>query len=111
MDLKETSPPLIQRCRDINRDVYVCFVDFSKAFDNVNHEKFIQLLKSTGLDSKDIRVVANLYWNQSLKINNNFSENSFIKKGVCQGCVLSLKLFNLYSKLYLTKFYIISLRK
>ena len=91
---------LIQRCRDMNRDVYVCFVDFSKAFDNVKHEKLIQLLKSTGLDSKDIRVVANLYWNQSakIKINDNFSENSFIKKGVRQGCVLSPTLFNLYSE-------------
>ena len=67
----------------MNRDLYVCFVDFSKASDNVKHEKLIQLLKSTGSDSKDIRVVAYLYWNQSakIKISDNSSENSFIKKG------------------------------
>ena len=59
----------------MNRDVYVCFVDFSKAFDNGKHEKFLQLQKSTDLDLKEIRVVANLYWNQSakIKINDNLS--------------------------------------
>lgn len=91
---------LIQRCRDMNREVYVCFVDFSKAFDNVKHEKLVELLKTTGLDSKDIRIIANLYWDQSAKIRiaGELSEDTQIKKGVRQGCVLSPILFNLYSE-------------
>lgn len=91
---------LIQRCRDMSRDVFVCFIDFSKAFDNVKHEKLLKLLKDTGIDSKDIRIIANLYWNQSAKIriNGDLSENIQIKKGVRQGCVMSPTLFNIYSE-------------
>jgi len=27
----------------MNRDVHLCFIDFSKAFDNVKHEKLIEV--------------------------------------------------------------------
>ena len=45
-------------------------------------------------------MVVHLYWNQcaKIKINDNFSENSFLQKVVRQGCVISLTIFNLYSE-------------
>lgn len=30
---------LIQRCLDINKDVYACLIDYEKAFDKVRHSK------------------------------------------------------------------------
>lgn len=38
---------LTQRCRDMNVDVYACFIVFQKAFDCVNHEKIIEIIKAT----------------------------------------------------------------
>ena len=91
---------LIQRCRDVNVDVYACFVDYEKAFDTVQHDKLITILQEIGLDGRDIRLIANLYWNQTadIRINNQTSEEIPIMRGVRQGCVLSPLLFNLYAE-------------
>lgn len=52
--------------------------------------QLMELLKITGLDSKDITVIGNLYWDQStiIKIQENISKDTQIKKGIRQGCLL-----------------------
>lgn len=91
---------LVQRCQDVNKDVYACYIDYSKAFDNVRHEKLINILTGMDIDYRDIRIVSNLYWGQTakIKIENELSEDINIRKGVRQGCVLSPMLFNIYSE-------------
>lgn len=91
---------LIQRCRDVNTDVFMCFVDLEKAFDKVQHDKMVDILKTTSIDDKDLHFIANLYWRQTanLKMDNDFTEDIAIKRGVRQGCILSPLLFNLYSE-------------
>jgi Reverse transcriptase (RNA-dependent DNA polymerase) len=91
---------LIQRCRDVNVDVYACFLDYEKAFDTVNHDNLMSILKELGLDGRDIRIIANLYWGQTarVRINGDLSEEVLIKRGVRQGCVLSPLLFNIYAE-------------
>ncbi|XP_047985756.1 craniofacial development protein 2-like [Leguminivora glycinivorella] len=42
-------------------------LDFEKAFDNVKHEKLMHILNKTEIDSKDQRIIRNLYWNQNNK--------------------------------------------
>ena len=44
----------------MNKEVYLCFIDYEKAFDWVNHEKLIECLKDIGLDEKDVRCIENL---------------------------------------------------
>jgi hypothetical protein len=34
---------LIQRCLDVNRNIFACFIDFTKAFHNVQHDKLIKI--------------------------------------------------------------------
>ena len=53
-----------ERYLEKQKDVYICFIDYEKAFDRVNHDKLIEKLKLAGLDGKDIRVIARLYWEQ-----------------------------------------------
>lgn len=36
---------LLQKCREYNKSVYVCFIDFQKAFDKVQHDKLRDLMK------------------------------------------------------------------
>ncbi|RVE51364.1 hypothetical protein evm_003919 [Chilo suppressalis] len=91
---------LIQKCLDMQQDVYLCFIDYEKAFDRVRHDRLIKILNDVGLDNKDIRIIKNLYWNQraTVRIEGEETEEVEIKRGVRQGCSLSPTLFNLYSE-------------
>ena len=89
-----------ERAIEVKKDLYLCFIDFNKAFDRVRHSRLLNMLQDLDLDGKDIRLVRNLYWNQSAAIRhqNELGEFTSIKRGVRQGCVLSPDLFNLYSE-------------
>jgi Reverse transcriptase (RNA-dependent DNA polymerase) len=84
----------------MNCDVYACFIDYQRAFDNVQHEKLANILKRIGIDDRDLRIIMNLYWNQtaSVRVDGENTEEVTIQRGVRQGCVLSPLLFNLYSE-------------
>lgn len=45
---------LVQRCLDVNKDVYICFIDYAKAFDSIRYQKLLSILKSKGIDQRDI---------------------------------------------------------
>lgn len=91
---------LFQRCRDVNCDIFACFIDYQKAFDRVQHGKLIKILQQLGLGGKDRRIITNLYWNQvaHVRVEGDVSEELEIRRGVRQGCVLSPLLFNVYSE-------------
>ena len=97
---------LAQKHIEVKREMYVCFIDYAKAFDRVKHENLIQCLKEIGLDGKDIRIIANLYWHQqaAIRVENDISEYTPIQRGVRQGCVLSPILFNIYTELIFRQF-------
>lgn len=90
---------LLQKCRDQRKDVFACFIDYEKAFDRIQHDKLIDILQGVGIDDRDIRIIKNLYWNQTaqIKIGNIKTDHIRIQRGVRQGCILSPLLFNLYS--------------
>ena len=84
----------------MQKDLYVCFIDYEKAFDRIKHGEMVRMLESIGVDGKDIRLIKNLYWNQkaSFKIEEEFSDWVEVKRGVRQGCVMSPDLFSLYGE-------------
>src|SRR5207244_2897663 len=59
---------ICERSIEVNKDLYLCFIDFTKAFDRVRHTKLLNMLQDLDLDGKDIRLVRNLYWDQSAAI-------------------------------------------
>ena len=89
-----------ERAIEMQRDLFKCFVDYSKAFDCLQHEDLVEELDEIGLDTKDIRLIRNLYWDQkaTVKIDNHLSKWIQICRGVRQGCVLSPDLFALYGE-------------
>ena len=94
---------LIERTIEVKHDIYLCFLDYTKAFDRVKHANLFEILQNLDIDGKDLRLIRNLYWDQkaTVRVNNEHSEYINIKRGVRQGCVLSPDLFNIYSEMIL----------
>jgi len=88
-----------ERNLEIDEELCVCFIDWQKAFDRVDWTKLMQILKGTGIDWRERRLIGNLYMAQSVKVRLNRGETRSVKtgRGVRQGCCLSPVLFNLYS--------------
>ncbi|KAJ4445719.1 hypothetical protein ANN_12404 [Periplaneta americana] len=87
-----------ERYLEKNKEVYVIFMDVEKAFDRVDWNKLMGILKKNGVDWKKRRLFSNLYMKQRVKvqIGEEMSEGSEIGRGVRQGCPLSPTLFNIY---------------
>ena len=91
---------ICERHLGVQKDIYICFLEYEKAFDRVRHEPLMQCLSEIGVDGKDIKIIRNVYWDQtaSVRIMNELSEEIRIQRGVRQGCVASPTLFNLYTE-------------
>ena len=89
---------LSERRLQNGKNIYICFVDYEKAFDRVDWRILMRALKRVGVDWRDRRLIANLYLGQSVKvrIEGELSESCLIGRGVRQGCPLSPLLFNIY---------------
>ena len=62
---------LVERSIQKQKDVFTCFIDYSKAFDTVKHTSLFDFLSSLDIDSHDIQLLANLYWNQQAAVRHN----------------------------------------
>jgi hypothetical protein len=91
---------ITEKLLEKHKRIYVCFIDYKKAFDRVFHAKLIEALKRLEIDGKDLNLITNLYWQQtaSIKTEDGQSSSFDIKRGVRQGCVISPSLFNVYTE-------------
>ena len=91
---------ICERSLEHGNEVFICFVDFEKAFDRIDWVKMLDILKRIGVDWRDRRLIMNLYMNQKavVRIQQEFSEEGEIGRGVRQGCCLSPLLFNIYAE-------------
>ena len=87
------------------KDLYICFVEYENAFDTVSHKQMIGRLSTLGVDQADLRLLTNLYWEQSavVKVEKDRSGWIEIRRGVSQGCLISSDLFSLYSQTIITE--------
>ena len=79
---------------------YFCFIDDAKAVDCVNHNKLWKILQDMGIPYHLTCLLRNLYAGQEATVRNGHGTTDWfqIEKGVCQGCILSPCLFNLYAE-------------
>ena len=87
-----------ERSLQHDKDVYVCYVDYEKAFDRVQWNKLMRVLERIGVDERDRQLIRNLYMQQTVKVRvgGENSKPGVLGRGVRQGCPLSPLLFNIY---------------
>ena len=91
---------ILEKCREYNKDLYACFIDYSKAFDCVEHKKMWEIMIDMGFPKHLVCLIENLYLNQeaAVRVEGETSEWFSVGKGVRQGCILSPYLFNIYAE-------------
>ena len=91
---------IIEKCREYNKDLYACFIDYSKAFDCVEHRKMWNIMLEMGFSRHLVRLIESLYEGQeaAVRVDGEDSEWFGVGKGVRQGCILSPYLFNIYAE-------------
>jgi len=57
-----------ERTLEIDEKLCVCFIDWQKAFDRINWTKLMQILKITGIDWRERRLISKLYTDQRVKV-------------------------------------------
>ena len=82
------------------KNIYFCFIDYTKAFDCADHDKQWKILKEIGTPDHLTSLLRNLYAGQeaTVRTGQGTTDRFQIGKGVCQGCILSPCLFNLYAE-------------
>ena len=95
---------VIEKAREFQKNIYFCFIDYAKAFDYVDHSKLWKILQEMGIPDHLTCFLSNLYAGQEATVRTRHGTTYWfqIGKGVCQGCILSPCLFNLYAE-YITE--------
>ena len=89
---------IIEKAREFQQELdYFCFIDYAKAFDCVDHNKLWKILKEMGISDHLTCLLRNLYAGQEATVRTGHGKTDWfqIGKGVYQGYILSLCLFNL----------------
>lgn len=78
--------------------IFLSFIDASKAFDWVNHQRLFHKLYNRGVLTYLVRILAYWYGHQLLcvKWGNTVSDGFKVVNGVRQGSILSPYFFNIY---------------
>ena len=91
---------IIQKARELQKNICFCFIDYNKAFDCVDNHKLWKILKEMGIPHHLISPLRNLYAGQEATMRTGHGTRNWfqIRKGVCQSCILSPCLFTLYAE-------------
>ena len=91
---------IIEKAREFQKNIYFCFVDCAKAFDCVDHHKLWKILQEMGIPDHLTCLLRNLYAGQEATVRTRHETTAWfqIGKGICQSCMLSPCLFNLYAE-------------
>ena len=89
---------IIEKATEFQKNI--CFIDYAKAFDCVDHNKLWKILQEMGTPDHLTYLLRNLYAGQEATVRTGHGTSEWfpIGKGVLQGYILSPCLFNLYAE-------------
>ena len=90
---------ITEKAREFQKDIYFCFIDYSKAFDCVDHNKLCKILQEIGIPYHPTCLLRNLYAGQEATVSSARGTTDWfqIGKGIRQSYILFLCLLNLYA--------------
>ena len=91
---------IIEKAREFQKNIYFCFINYTKAFDSVDYNKLRKILKEMGIPD---HLTCHLRYlcaglEATVRTGHGTTDWFQIQKGVCQGCILSPCIFNLYAE-------------
>ena len=87
---------IIKKARELQKNIYFCFIDYAKAFNCVDQKK-LEILKKMGIPEYLTCILRNLYTGQEATVRTGRGTRDWfqIRKGIRHVCILSPCLFNL----------------
>jgi len=82
---------IIEKAREIQKNIHFCFIDYAKGFDSVGHNKLWKILKEMRLPDHLTCLLRNLYVGQEATVRIGHETTNWLQigTGVGQGCILS----------------------
>ena len=97
-DQLELLTMILEDAQLTKQDIYMLMIDFTEAFDTIDHDKLLQIMYDLGFPTDSIEVIKNLYNNAttSVRTPTGLSPPMPFDRGTIQGDSLSPFLFILY---------------
>ena len=89
---------IIKKARKFQKNIYFCFIDYAKVFDWVHHNKLENSLRDGNTRPPYLAPGQDSGQEATVKTGHGATDWFQIRKGVCQGYILSLCLFKLYAE-------------
>ena len=89
---------IIEKAKEFQKNIYLCFLNYSKAFDCVDHDELWKALREMRIPDHLARLLRNWYVGQEATDGTLYGTTDWFKieKGVQQGWLLSPYFFNGY---------------
>ena len=90
---------IIKKARELQKNIYFCFIDYAKAFNSVDHRKLLKILKEVGIPHHLSCLLRNLCACQEATVRTRHGTMDWfqMEKGVLHSCILSPCLINFYA--------------
>jgi hypothetical protein len=104
VDMIFAARQLQEKCQEQHKDLFVTFVDLTKAFDTVSREGLWKIMGKFGCPSKFVKIVQQFHDGMMVKVLDDGEESEAfqVTNGVKQGCVLAPTLFSMVFSAMLT---------
>ena len=75
----------MEKARELQKNIYFCFIEYAKAFDCVDHQKLWEILKEMGISDHLTCLLRNLYGGQEATVRTRLGTTDWfqIGKGLC----------------------------
>jgi hypothetical protein len=96
---------ILERAMEYGKTIFMCFIDYSKAFNCIDLSRLWNTLRSMGVPEHLIVLIKSLYTKQEAAVRTEYGNTEWfeVRKGVRQGCIPSSYLFNMYSEYILRR--------
>ena len=75
---------IIKKAREFQKNIYLCFIDYAKAFDCVDHNKLWKILKEIGIPDHLTGLLRNLYAGQEATVRTGHGTTDWFQIGYVQ---------------------------